>query len=149
MLTAAQARDFVSRMARVRVYSSAIGCEEQQLAEGNAMSYVDAPSIELLHDDGKLKSWSVRLRIEEVDAPAPQTEREFAKAVTRERLRRGWSQDRLVEELARRCGVEIHQTGITRIEAGTRRVRLDEAIALARVLDINLRLGPEGGEPQC
>jgi hypothetical protein len=143
-LTSTQARDFVARMARVRIYSGALGDEDVVLAEGNVMSYIDAPSVELMHDDGKLKSWSTRLRVEEVDPAAPETEREFAQAITRERVRRGWSQDLLVEELAKRRGLKIHQTGITRIEAGTRRVRLDEAIALARVLNIELRLG---GEP--
>jgi hypothetical protein len=145
VLNPTQARDFVSRMARVRIYSGAVGFEDQVLAEGNVMSYIDAPSVELLHDDGKLKSWSARLRVEEVDPPAPRTEREFTQAITRERVRRGWSQDRLVEELAKRRGLKIHQTGITRIEAGTRRVRLDEAIALAQVLNIELRYG--GDEP--
>ena len=143
MLRAEQARDFVERMARVRVYSGAVGGEDVVLAEGNVMSYIDAPSIELLHDDGRLKSWSARLRIEEVDAPSPRTERDFAQAVRRERVRRGWSQEDVAEKLAAQSGLAIHQTGVTRIESGSRRVRLDEALALARLLDIEMRFGGE------
>lgn len=143
MISAAEARDFVSRMARVRVYSAAVGMEDQVLTEGNAMSYIDAPSIELLQDDGKLKSWSTRLRIAEIEPPVARTENDFASAVMRARLRRHWTQEYLAEQVTQKTGVLIHQTGITRIEQGKRRIRLDEAIALAELLDITLSLGGE------
>jgi hypothetical protein len=138
-----RARDFVQRGARIRVHSGALGHHEMAMAEGHVVAYCAAPTLTIQHDDGSRSTWSVDLPIEEVEPPTPRSEQEFSRAVARERLRRGWSQDRLVEELSKGGGLKIHQTGITRIEAGTRRVRLDEAIAIARVLDIDLQLGGE------
>ena len=142
MLRAEQARDFVQRMARVRVYSGAIGGEDIAMAEGNVMSYIDAPSIELLHDDGKLKSWSTNLPIEEVESPASTTERDFLDAITQARTQRGWSQERLAAEATKR-GCRLTQSAVSRIERGKENLLITEAIALADLLGVELRIGGE------
>jgi transcriptional regulator with XRE-family HTH domain len=54
------------------------------------------------------------------------------------RERRRWSQADL-GELVRQAGVTLHQTQIARIELGQRALRLNEAAALAQVLNIPLQ----------
>lgn len=142
MLSHEDARDMVGRMARVRVYSGALGFENEVMAEGNVMSYIDAPSIELLHDDGKLKSWSIRLRIEEVGADKPSTEREFLAAIVRGRTARRWSQERLAKEMTQR-GTRMSQSEVSRIERGQQTLLITEAMALADLLEIELHVGGE------
>jgi hypothetical protein len=139
-LNSTQARDFVARMARVRVYSGAIGYEDVVLAEGNVMSYIDAPSIELMHDDGKLKSWSTSLRVEEVDQRTPGTERDFLSAVVRARMQRGWSQEHLAAAL-RAGGISSSQSEVSRIERGQQALLIGEAIVLADLLGVELHIG--------
>ncbi len=53
------------------------------------------------------------------------------------------SQSRLAEMLAT-VGVDVHQTAIARLECGKRAVRFNEATALARVLDLDLRAIADG-----
>jgi transcriptional regulator with XRE-family HTH domain len=64
-------------------------------------------------------------------------ERRFADRVRQQRQVRGWSQ----AELARRMeevGAKVQPTTIAKIETGVRAVRLGEASAIARVLDMSL-----------
>ena len=58
---------------------------------------------------------------------------------------RGWSQQMLADQL-RQQGMDIHPTGLTRLEQGQRAIRLNEALALARVfgLDAQMLLGALG-----
>jgi transcriptional regulator with XRE-family HTH domain len=55
--------------------------------------------------------------------------------IVTERKSLKWSQQDLAEALDK-VGVPLHQTAISKIEAGTRAVRIDEAIGLAKVFDI-------------
>lgn len=139
-LSIEDARDMVGRMARVRVYSGALGFEDQVMAEGNVMSYIDAPSIELLHDDGRLKNWSTRLRIEEIGDEKPGTEREFLAAVVRGRTARRWSQERLAKEMTQR-GIRMSQSEVSRIERGQQPLLIGEAMVLSDLLGIELHIG--------
>lgn len=73
-----------------------------------------------------------------LDAVADQIEDAARANLLRMREVRGWSQS----ELARRLGDAgipgIHQTTIARIEAGTRPIRLAEAVALARIFELRV-----------
>lgn len=66
----------------------------------------------------------------------PTMEQRFGQAVRVRRLAKGWSQQRLSDEL-RREGVGLHQSGITRLEAGTRGTGLNEAEVIAALLGID------------
>lgn len=63
-------------------------------------------------------------------------EQRFGQAVRARRLGKGWSQQTLSDEL-RRNGIELHQTNIGRLEAGTRGTGLNEAEVIAALLGIN------------
>jgi transcriptional regulator with XRE-family HTH domain len=63
-----------------------------------------------------------------------QPERLLARYVQSERKRRGWSQRDLAERLGE-VGMDIHATGITRLERGERAIRFDEFVALCRAFD--------------
>jgi transcriptional regulator with XRE-family HTH domain len=54
--------------------------------------------------------------------------------VQSERKRRGWSQRDLAERLGE-VGMDIHATGITRLERGERAIRFDEFVALCQAFD--------------
>jgi ribosome-binding protein aMBF1 (putative translation factor) len=69
-------------------------------------------------------------------ADGPTTEQQFGQAVRARRLDRGWSQQALSDEL-RKNGVELHQTGVGRLEAGTRGTGLNEAEAIAELLGLD------------
>lgn len=56
--------------------------------------------------------------------------------VKRNREAHGWSQAALAERL-RTHGMDIHGTGIARLENGDRAIRLDEALTLMRVLGLD------------
>lgn len=72
------------------------------------------------------------------DRSAPATpEDHFAERVREARERLSWSQVRLAAEL-RAQGYDLDATTITRIERGERRIRLDDAVALAGVLGLDL-----------
>ena len=69
------------------------------------------------------------------DDPLTPEERHFAAAVRSTREARGWSQAELLSRL-RRLGIEsLNQTALSRIENGTRPVRMIEAQALSRIFD--------------
>jgi transcriptional regulator with XRE-family HTH domain len=68
----------------------------------------------------------------------PSPEEAFALAVRDRREALGWSQEELARRVSADTGAPFHQTGITRIEKSARGVRLNEAVALARVLGIDL-----------
>lgn len=61
-------------------------------------------------------------------------EKRLGVRLRREREERGWSQQEVAKRLADR-GISLHMSTIAKIEAGSRSVRLNEAIALARVFD--------------
>ncbi len=63
--------------------------------------------------------------------------RAFGDALRRAREERRWSQRRLAEEIAR-YGVKLDASAITRIERGTREVKLREANAIARCMHLLL-----------
>jgi transcriptional regulator with XRE-family HTH domain len=54
-----------------------------------------------------------------------------------ERVKRKWSQERLRQE-AEKLGQKLHQTGISKIEAGTRKVTITEAVTFSRVYGMTL-----------
>jgi transcriptional regulator with XRE-family HTH domain len=54
-----------------------------------------------------------------------------------ERERRGWSQAH-VSELLEKRGVNLHSTAVAKVEAKQRDVRIDEAVAIADMLDMPL-----------
>jgi transcriptional regulator with XRE-family HTH domain len=53
------------------------------------------------------------------------------------REERGWTQPHLAQLLGER-GLKTHATTVAKIEAGTRSVRINEAVALADLLDVSL-----------
>jgi restriction system protein len=75
------------------------------------------------------------------DAPAGPPERIFARRMKRERLRRGWRQEDLADRLAL-ASLDLHPSAIAKIEREPdldkgiepRMIRLNEAVAIARVL---------------
>ncbi|MFF2060093.1 helix-turn-helix transcriptional regulator [Rhodococcus qingshengii] len=64
-------------------------------------------------------------------------EDQFRKRIKLERTVRRWSQDDLAKRLVAR-GVAAHPTTIAKIEAGTRTIKLDEAVEIAALFDISL-----------
>jgi transcriptional regulator with XRE-family HTH domain len=63
-----------------------------------------------------------------------QPERLLARYVQSERKRRGWSQRDLAERLGK-VGMDIHATGITRLERGERAIRFNEFVALCQAFE--------------
>lgn len=72
------------------------------------------------------------------DAPnSPAHESNLARRVQAERVRRGWS----LSDLARRmtaAGYALHPSAIHKIEKGTRRITLNEAVVYAQVFELTL-----------
>ncbi|MFK0244589.1 helix-turn-helix domain-containing protein [Amycolatopsis azurea] len=64
----------------------------------------------------------------------------FARNLRRERERLGITQAELARRSSKILGANLDPTAVTRIEQGTRAVRLDEAVALAQVLGVPLPL---------
>lgn len=62
----------------------------------------------------------------------------FARRLRQERVRLGISQAELARRMAGLLGENVESTRITRIEQGTRAVRLDEAVAAAESLGVPL-----------
>lgn len=62
----------------------------------------------------------------------------FAASVAELRKARGWSQERLARLLTRRGVRDVSGLVISRIEAGRRKVRLQEAVILAQVFGVTL-----------
>lgn len=75
--------------------------------------------------------------------PPSSPERFFATRVRERRDLLGWSQVQLALEL-KQAGHDLDATTITRLERGERRIRLDDAVALADVLGLDLwaSIGP-------
>lgn len=61
----------------------------------------------------------------------------FGKGVKEMRAKRNWSQQALAERLDQ-AGLNIDSSGVSRIENGTRALRLSEALLVASALDIDL-----------
>lgn len=60
----------------------------------------------------------------------------FARRLKRLRDRRGWTQDELAEMLAEVGWSQVDRVQISKIETGTRRVSLDEAVMIAWALSV-------------
>lgn len=65
-------------------------------------------------------------------------EERFAERLLPLRKRQGLSQARLADRLSALLGDKVSATAITKIEAGNRAVRLNEAVAAAHVLGVPL-----------
>ncbi len=66
------------------------------------------------------------------------TDKEFGKKLKAEREHLGWTQPELAEHL-RNTGIQtMHPTTIAKIEAGSRSVRINEAIAFADAFDVSI-----------
>ncbi|MFA7510510.1 MAG: helix-turn-helix transcriptional regulator [Mycolicibacterium vanbaalenii] len=65
-------------------------------------------------------------------------ERSFAEQMKERRLAKGLSQTELAKVIARQ-GLKFHQTTVARIEDGEQPLKLVEALAIAGVLDLDLR----------
>ncbi|MBM0125612.1 helix-turn-helix domain-containing protein [Pimelobacter simplex] len=68
---------------------------------------------------------------------AETAERRLGVRLRREREARGWSQQEVANRLGDR-GISLHMSAIAKIEAGSRTVRLNEAVALAEVFDMKV-----------
>lgn len=60
----------------------------------------------------------------------------FRFELARLRIRHGWSQQQLADEIGRRTGMPIFSTTISRIESGDRAVRIDELNACAEIFGV-------------
>jgi transcriptional regulator with XRE-family HTH domain len=73
----------------------------------------------------------------------------FRERISRERKRRGWSQAEVADKLNAMGIDSMYNTTVAKIEAGDRDIKLDEAVALARLydapLDTLVGLGPNSG----
>lgn len=65
------------------------------------------------------------------------TEQTFGRAVNGTRSSKGWSQRELAERLSS-AGIEVDASAVSRIEKGTRALRLSEAVVIAKVLGQSL-----------
>lgn len=63
---------------------------------------------------------------------------EFGHRLKAERERQGWTQPQFAEMLSNRCAQPIHATTIAKIEAGTRSVRINEAVAMADLFEVSI-----------
>jgi transcriptional regulator with XRE-family HTH domain len=63
-------------------------------------------------------------------------EQAFIETMVRTRRGRSWSQTELAQRLSAGGGLPFHQQTIQRIESGSRPLRLNEAVVIARVLDL-------------
>ena len=68
----------------------------------------------------------------------PTPEERFGRLVRAAREAREWTQEALVRHL-KDAGLTLDQSGVARIESGKRLVRLNEVVALAKVLGIDLQ----------
>jgi transcriptional regulator with XRE-family HTH domain len=63
---------------------------------------------------------------------------EFGHRLKAERERQGWTQPQIAKMLSDRCAQPIHATTIAKIEAGTRSVRINEAVAMADLFEVSI-----------
>jgi len=64
--------------------------------------------------------------------------RHFRERITRERKRRGWSQAEVARRLTAMGIDSIYNTTVAKLESGEREIKLDEAVALARLYEAPL-----------
>jgi transcriptional regulator with XRE-family HTH domain len=62
----------------------------------------------------------------------------FRERITRERKRRGWSQAEVARRLTAMGIDSIYNTTVAKLESGEREIKLDEAVALARLYNAPL-----------
>lgn len=72
----------------------------------------------------------------------------FAEAMRNERVNKGWSQRKLAEELETASGLKLDPSAMTRMENGQREMKLNEAVAIARVLGIPMATVLTGKQEQ-
>lgn len=72
----------------------------------------------------------------------------FAEAMRTERVTKGWSQRKLAEELEAASGLKLDPSAMTRMENGQRELKLNEAVAIARVLKIPIATVLTGKQEQ-
>ena len=72
----------------------------------------------------------------------------FAEAMRDARTKKGWSQRKLAEELEAASGLKLDPSAMTRMENNQRDLKLDEAVAIARVLDIPIATVLNGKQEQ-
>lgn len=72
----------------------------------------------------------------------------FAEAMRNERSKKGWSQRKLAEELETASGLKLDPSAMTRMENGQREMKLNEAVAIARVLGIPMATVLSGKQEQ-
>ena len=61
--------DLVSRRARVRIRSMALGCESMTMAQGRVVAFSPKPMVCIEDEDGR-QSWWLLEAAEEIAAPA-------------------------------------------------------------------------------
>lgn len=62
----------------------------------------------------------------------------FARRMREERAGTGVSQNEIAERISHRLGYKVDGSSVTRMEAGTRKVRIEEAVAIAAELGVPL-----------
>lgn len=65
-------------------------------------------------------------------------ERRFGQRVRAVRTEQGRAQQDIADALAEQLGLHLHQTAIAKIEAGSRAVKMSEALAIAAVLGVHI-----------
>lgn len=65
-------------------------------------------------------------------------ERRFGQRVRAVRTEQARSQQDIADALAEQFGLHLHQTAIAKIEAGSRAVKMSEALAIADVLGVHI-----------
>lgn len=62
----------------------------------------------------------------------------FARRLREEREKVGISQTALAHRLSERLGVTIYSTAVTKMENGSRAIKIEEAVAVAEIFDVSL-----------
>lgn len=65
-------------------------------------------------------------------------DKRFGKVLKEHREHRGWTQPQMAEKLTEHGVQPMHDTTVAKIEAGTRSVRINEAVAIADLLGVPL-----------
>ena len=100
--------------------------------------------LEEIRDPMPVESDLQVLSVEDLESTSPA--RTFAIRLRQERRRAGLSQVELARAVSQRLGRRVDGSTLTRIEKEERSVRIEEALALARVLDqpLDYLLGEHG-----
>ncbi len=64
----------------------------------------------------------------------------YRRRITRERKKRGWSQAEVARKLQAKGIDNVHISTVSKIEAGDREIKLDEALAIAEIYGVSLDL---------